>query len=74
MAVRSTRIELWSSDQLLAVKNFEFMRQNISLPHVPKPRPSNQNLKKKQKKNQKPDTGRYIAYISADISAIYRPV
>ena len=73
MVVRSTRIELWPSDQLLDIKIFEFMRQNISLPHVLKPRSSDKNFKKK-KKNQKPDIGRYIAYISADISPIYQPI
>ena len=34
MAVRSTRIELWSSDPQIAIGDFEFLRQNLSLSRV----------------------------------------
>ena len=34
MAVGSTRIEFWSSDQLLVVGDFEFFRQNLNFRRV----------------------------------------
>ena len=62
LAVGSTLIEFWPSDQLLAVENFEFMRQNLSLPRV-------NNFCPLDKKIQRNQLGRYWP-ILADISPI----
>ena len=60
MAVRSTWIEFWPSDQLLVIGKFEFLRQNISLPCVNNLWSLDQKTKNKKIVKQ---TSRYISDI-----------